>query len=172
MILEKASNIQLIRAFGSLTVQKVVQTNPPALAKLKTIHGIEKTEAVIAVILSDLSASFDGTLDKESVEEIAVELTSSKLQNLSMEEVFIACRNLKNADNNFSKLTVNKVLATMNKQLKERVTAFGLHNQNKHLSTKLSDPNRDNGMTETKEKFKQAQLLYLQSNPPQKPDPV
>jgi glucose-6-phosphate 1-dehydrogenase len=161
MILDKASNIALIREFGSLTTKKILESNPPAVAKLKRQYGIKKTESVIGALLSDLSQSFDGSLEREEIEEIAAEITSSRLSNLSMEEVYMACRRIKMADNNFSKLNVNKVLKVMERQLRDRIEAFGLYNQNRHLSSKRSDPNRTNGLEETKKKFKEAQIHYI-----------
>ncbi len=145
MSLEGTSKIELIRKFSNLSLEKIITNEYPAIGTLKKTYGADKTEKVIMVLLADLSASFSDELSKEQIEELAVEISSSHLVNLSLEDVFMVCRNIKTSKN-FGKLNVNKVLNAFETHFNKRSEAFYQHNLNKeHFVTKQP---RINGMRE------------------------
>lgn len=159
-ILEGASKMELIRHYGQLTPAKIIKGDFPTLGALSRKYGIEKTEKVMAVILHDLSSSFDGDLSKTDVEEICVELTSSHLRNFAMEDVLLVCRQIKQADN-YGKLNINKVLKAMNQHFEKRCDAIEEMNNNQHYSQKFTDPTRKSISDKDKEKYHAAKLKYI-----------
>ncbi len=161
MILDKASKIEMIRVFSKLTLDRIVQEKYPSIGTLSRTFGLEKTEKMMGIILHDLSSSFDGVLDKSQVQEICAEISSSVLRNLSLEDVYLVCRNIKLSDH-YGKLNINKVLKTLNKHMDDRSNIAYEYNLNHHLSTKFVDDNRKNTMKVMKAQFHEAKVWYMQ----------
>lgn len=161
MILEKASKTDLIRNFSNLTLDKIVQNKYPAVGQLKREYGAEKVEKCVAIIVLDLSASFNGELSQEEAFEVAAEVSSSLLGNLSLEDVYFVCRQIKTSDN-YGKLNVNKVLKTLKKHLNERSNKVATANYNDHLSRKVP-ADRSSADQEFKDEMRRAQLKHLKT---------
>jgi hypothetical protein len=159
MILEGASKTSLIRAFSKLTLHQIIESKYPSIARVTKLNGIEKVEKVVALLLFDLSASFSGELNKDSVEELTIEISSSHLKTLSFEDLYLAFRDLKKAKN-FGKLNVNKVLKALDDHQEKRSdTAYEI-NYNKHLSEKYVDNTNLGAKEATRAKFAEANLFY------------
>ncbi len=94
MILDKASKTEMDRTFGNLSLEHIVQKRYPSVGRLSRFFGLEKIEKAMSIILYDLSSCFDGALDKDQVQEICVWISSSKLCNLSLEDLFLVCQNI------------------------------------------------------------------------------
>ena len=171
MILGKASKIELIRQFGKLTPEQIIKRDYPSISKLSRSMPADQLEKIVGILLYDLSSSFNGVLDKEQVQEITVEITSSNLRNLSLEDLYWTCRTIKLSDQ-FGKLNTNKVLTVLHKHFDQRCELAYRHHLNQHLSTKFHDPSRNNALGQTKQKHHQAKLWYVnaqnQNNPNQK----
>ena len=163
MILGKASKTDMIRVFGQLPLDRIVQGDYPSVGKLSRSFGLEKAEKAIGILLYDLSSSFDGALDKDQVQEICAEISSSVLRNLSLEDVYLVCRRIKHS-NQYGKLSTNKVLAALSQHLDERSNAAYTYNLNKHLSSKFVDNDRQSSKRAMKAQFHQAKLWYIQQH--------
>ena len=137
MILEKTSKIDMIRAFGSLSLPVIIKSDFPSVKKLEMEHGLEKVEKVLAVMFHDLSSSFNGDLDRDAVEELCAEITSTSTRNLSMEDVYLVCRNITKAKN-YKKLDLNIVMLALEDHLNTRSNLIYEANLNDHLSKKNS----------------------------------
>jgi len=123
MTLEKASKLDLIRHFSNLTMDKLVKKSYTSIGSLKKAYSLEQIEKVIKILLNDLSASFGGSLNTDQIEELAVELTSNILINLSLEDVYFTCRQIK-ISKNYHKLNVNIVLMAFEEHLSKRSEAY------------------------------------------------
>jgi len=144
MITAKSSKIELIRTFGGLTLKNIVADHLPSVGNLITKYGQSTVENSLAVLVADLSTSFDGDLNKEAIEEITIEITASKLlRNLSLETVYLCFNELKSADI-YGKLSVNKVLKALNKQWEDYSNTVAERNYNEHLATKFNQPRETN----------------------------
>ncbi len=140
LISEQSSKLEIIRAFSHLTLRKILETSTPtSIGELRKIHGIEKTEAAIGVLVSDLNSSFEGTLTEDNILELIAECTSGFLLNLPLEAIYVAFRELKTSDIKY-KLTFNQVLRKINKTWNEYSDVAQEINLNKHLQTKYYDP--------------------------------
>lgn len=142
MTLEKASKVDLIRAFGNLSVEQIVKDQYPSVGSLSRIHSPEKVEQVMAIMLADLSASFDGALTGEAIQEICAEINSGLLRNLSLEDVYYTCRTIKFSDQ-YGKLNLNKVLRSLQNQMDARTDFIAQKNLNEHLANKDSAAGRE-----------------------------
>jgi len=137
-VLEKASKRDLIRQFGTLSVQSIIKDEYPTIGQLKRTYPVKQLEKVCSVILADLSESFNGELEDDDIEEISAELNSTMIfLNLTIEDVFLACRDIKSSDT-FGKLSVNKVLSAFKKHFDKRSNLIQNKNENEHLSHKFS----------------------------------
>lgn len=136
MTLEKKSKVDLIRKFGSLSMQVIVTEQYPSVAALSRQYGLEKTEEVNAIILTDLSSSFDGELESVAIEEICAEISSdSELFSLSLEDVYFVCKQIK-MSNTFGKLSTNKILTALKKHFADRCDAAAANSMDKHSNHK------------------------------------
>lgn len=138
-ILQKKNKVELIRSYSSLSISKISELGCTSLNGLKREYGLEKVEIFIDVILTDLNSSFDNDLDKNQIAEIIAELTTGFNANISLEGIYLTCRELK-YNNTHGKLTLNKVLKALTKHLKDYVDHNESKNYNRHLSQK-ENPN-------------------------------
>lgn len=120
MISKGNSKIEMIRTFGNLSLPQIIEKDFPSIGDLKRKYDLQKTEAAIGILMFDLSAAFEGVLSKDDVEEICAEITSGILGNLTLEDLFLVCRKIKTSKQ-FGKLTINKVLAAVNKHWETRL---------------------------------------------------
>jgi|GEM_PF-2666187 len=161
MVTSKANKVELIRTFGDLSLSKILKHDFPTIGQLKKIHGLEKIEVISSLLISDLSASFDRALDSDQIMEITVEITSSNLRNLTLEDLYLVCRTIKSTDS-FGKLTINKVLKSLTKHYEKRIERAGELSYNNHISGKHVDSNRTGDIEPVQTKMRAAQLRYLQ----------
>lgn len=136
MTLDQKSKIDLIKSFNSLTPDLIVQNKYPSISALARKYSVDKVETVTAIMLHDLSSSFNGELTEDEVNELNAELHSSiHLKNLSLEDVYYCFRQLKTKQHN-RKLSVSSVLNAMNQQFEKRTQTAAKINYNAHLSHK------------------------------------
>lgn len=133
--LEKASKFDMIRVFSNLTLSTIVENKYPTVGSLLRNYGTEKVEKVVSIMLNDLSESFKGVLNTTDVEELTVEITSSIYRNLSLEDIYLVCRNVKKSKLH-GKLDQNKFLNALDNHLNERTDKIAQKSLNTHLSTK------------------------------------
>ena len=164
MILGKASKMDLIRSFNTLTLKKTVSGIYPTISHLKRQKGAEQTEKVLQIMIADLSASFGGALEEDDIEEIAISITTGILKNMTLEDVFIVSRDIKKSPS-FGKMNLNKVMVALEDHLNKRIQLIADINHNEHLSTKFS---ADRNADKEKEKHREAKLWYINEklNPP------
>lgn len=156
MITAKSSKIELMRAFNQLTVSKIVSDDFPRVGELSRAYGNEVVEQCIAVLVADLSESFNGDLTKDNIDEIAVEINTGILRNHSLESIYLALKRTKTQDI-YGKLTVNKVLKELHKTFDEISDAVMLKNYNNHLALKHHEPRP----TATEQRKQQSELLSI-----------
>ena len=129
MALEKASNVDLIRSFANLTVEKIAEGSYPSFGALTKVHGLAKVENVSSMLFLDLSATFNDELSPEQVQELSVEISSGIFRNLSLEDIYLVCRKIKKKKNH-KKLNVNFVLLALEEHFDEKCEAVLKHNIN------------------------------------------
>ncbi len=132
MVIAGASNVDMIRQFGKISIHQIVSSKFPKIGELRRVQGLKKTESAIGILLSQLSRSFDNALSRDDIMELCAEITSSHLLSLTLEDIFFVCRNIKRT-NQFGKLNLNKVLSALDKHLNERCMVAG------ELSRKLHE---------------------------------
>ena len=54
-----SNNLELIRTFGSYTLDKIVKEELPTVGQLQKAYGSEKVELAITIIVCDLSKFFN-----------------------------------------------------------------------------------------------------------------
>lgn len=139
MIIAKTSKLELIRQFNGLTLSKIIEEKYTSIGMLSKQYGIDKVEQCLCVLVADLNTAFDGDLNKESIEEIAVEISTGITRNHSLESIYWTLNKLKSTDI-YGKLTVNKVLKQVTQSFEVLSNATAESNYNKHLSTKFYEP--------------------------------
>jgi hypothetical protein len=158
MTLDKKSKLDLIRAFSSLTLEKILQANYPTLGSLKRAYGDEKVETVVSIILHDLSSSFKGVFNESDVTELTAEIANTVYRNLSLEDVYMVCYQLKRSYLH-GKLDQNKFLNAIDKHFNNRLEAIERKNYNEHLATKTTGDKRSGDPD--KKAMKDAKKWYI-----------
>ncbi|MCZ2393400.1 MAG: hypothetical protein LC105_06070 [Chitinophagales bacterium] len=142
MISERASKLQLIEQYASLTLSKIIDNAYPSVAVLARMHGKDKVDNAMAVIISDLNTSYGGDMDKEAILETVVEIRSGITCNLSLEDLYLICSQLKKS--NTFKLKVPAILKAVHQHLDEKTDRIVEINYNKHLAYKHNDDRTSN----------------------------
>lgn len=139
--LEKTSKTELIRTFGKLTTTQILRTGYPSISKLERSYP-DKIEKVVQMLVADVNHSFGNEMDTLAIEEVAVELLTPPLRNLSLEDVFVAFREMK-AKETFGKLTVHKVTTSLNKYWNQRLKLAAEVSYQNHVSAKPREGERN-----------------------------
>lgn len=132
-----SKRLDIVRTFGSYSLQRIINDRPPTIGELQKIHGSEKVETALAIVVHDLGLTFDGEISKDQALEIATEISSTILRNVTLEGVFVTCQEIKRSDV-FGKLNINKILKAMHKHLEEQCEAISTKNYNEHLARKFN----------------------------------
>ena len=140
MISAGASRIELVRHFGSLTPERVLQQGYTTLASLKRDNSIEDVERALAIMLIDTSRSFGDPLDKDTALEIAAEI-HTRYYYMALEECYIVLGRMK-SKTMYGKVTANNYLAEMSQYDKERLKMADEMSYNQHLATSDAGTNR------------------------------
>jgi len=141
MILEGNSKANLIRAFGNITVGDIVGKGYPALSGLRKLHGTQKVEQAVAVLIVDASSHFERSINKEDALDLAAEITTCYYY-LTLEDVMCALQKLKRSKV-FGRLTTHRVLQGLEEHNQERTDIAIQKSQNEHLANKESRLNYD-----------------------------
>jgi len=131
-----SKRLDLVRTFGSYSLQRIIEDRPPCVGELARIHGQDKVDLAVAVVVHDLGLFFDGEISKDQALEIAAEVSSGLLRNLTLEGIFTTCQEIKRSDV-FGKLTSNKIMKALNKHLEDYSESVSQANYNAHLSRKF-----------------------------------
>jgi hypothetical protein len=153
MISAKASKVELLKAYGDLTLEKVCKMQPTSLAQLARASSAEDCMRLTAVIIADLSVFFNGDLLREDIEEIAAEVQFSMLKNLSLEDIYLACMTIKRSKISY-KLTANEVLRQLNEHLDKRSTLIAELNHSSHLANQYREKSQAEIEQEKRERTK------------------
>jgi len=127
-----ASKSELVRALGHLSLERILEASYPSLSQLAAAHGADKCEKALAVILLEASSAFEGSFDKDTALELAVEL-KARYYYLSMEDCYVCLQELK-GQKLYGRLTPNKVLAAMSDYAERRLEQAALQSLNRHLA--------------------------------------
>lgn len=157
MISEKASKVDLIRSFNNLTLAKTVSGHYPTISQINKEHGVEKTETLLQIIVSDLSASFNGDLSIEDSKEISATINTGILKNMTLEDVYLVCQQIKRTPS-YGKLTLNKVMVALDKHIDERLNLIAEKNRNNHLAQKFIEPRKAD---QEKKKMREAKNWHI-----------
>lgn len=141
MILEGSSNRDLVRQVGSMSMQQAMNVRVPGIGRMVQIHGRDKVEKVLAVMVAETAAYFDGEMGSEQALDIAAELTG-RYSAVKIEDVWVCLNDLKSKEI-YGKLTSNKVLSAMNKYMSRRLEAAEQQSLNHHLAQQ--EPRRESG---------------------------
>ncbi|MCO5230162.1 MAG: hypothetical protein M9958_03300 [Chitinophagales bacterium] len=137
MILEGASKYDLIEQYSKLTLSDIVQANYASIGALTRSQGKEQVRKVMAVLVSDLNTSFGGDMSKDEIIEAVYEIQNGISSNLSLEDLFLICSQLKRSHT--YKLKVPIILKAVEQHLEERTQLIMQNNYNAHLSTKHNE---------------------------------
>lgn len=132
MILEGSSNRDLVRQVGSMSMQQAMNATAPGIGRMVQIHGRDKVEKVIAVIVAETAAYFDGEMGSEQALDIAAEITN-RYAGIKVEDIWVALNDLKSSEI-YGKLTSNKILSMLKKYMHRRLEAAGQQSLNQHLA--------------------------------------
>lgn len=132
MISGQSSKIELIRTYSSLSLKKVVDYKFPSIGTLCRTSGSDMVRTATGVILADLSSSFRGELSTDEIEELIEEVHGGLLRNITLEGLWLCCRQLKGSEVR-GKLSVNKVLTALNKHLDDVTDLHEIKSKNDHL---------------------------------------
>lgn len=159
MISAKASKLDLIGAFGTLTLKSIINEQYPSISYLEKAHGKEIVQQTMAIIVADLNQSFGGDLTKEDILEVVEETRSGITRNLSLEDLYLICRQMKVSGT--YKLRVPGLLKAINDHLNEKSNAIANENYNKHLATKFKGERSTSQKDNDFEKFR---IDYITKN--------
>ena len=138
MISAKASKLDLIEHFASLTLAGILQEKYPTIGRLEMLHGKEVITKVMSVIVADLSASFGGDLKLEEIQEVVTEIRSGLCRNVTLEGLYMTCSKIKRTST--FKLKVPTILKALDEHLEEQTKAAANANYNEHLKHKHREP--------------------------------
>jgi hypothetical protein len=158
-IIEKSSKIELIKQFSNLSIEKIVKEKTPSIGMLAKQYGEEVMQNVIGVVISDLNESFNGDLSRSNIEELIAEITTGFNRNITLEGIFITCKNLK-YKNDTMKITLSKVLKAVINHHEEVMQLAMKLNYSDHLSKKESR-DRPTQSAIDKEADRMARNMYL-----------
>lgn len=131
----------------------------PSIGALKRTHGASTIENCVGVLIEDLNGSFGGDLSQSQMEELIAEITTGFNQNISLEGVYLAFKEVKYTQN-FGKLNVNKVLKIVADQLDKACNYAGVLSHNKHLAIKESCSDVERNSVINKAANKMAKEMY------------
>jgi len=136
MISAGASKTDLVRTYGGMSLEQVLEARYPSLGRLTLMYGQEKTEKALAVLLLEASAAFEGSFDKETSLELAAEI-KAHYYYLSLEDCYVCLQEMKTRKV-YGKLTPNKVLVAVNDYADRRLIKAAEQSLNQHLAMKPS----------------------------------
>lgn len=157
MISAKASKLDLIEHFASLTLAGILQEKYPTIGRLEREQGKEAVSKVMSVIVADLSASFGGDLKMEEIQEVVTEIRSGLCRNVTLEGLYMTCSKIKRTST--FKLKVPTILKALDEHLEEHSQAVTKANLNHHLKFKFNEP-RLSESSSVDEKFLQFKDAY------------
>lgn len=158
-IIEQSSKTELIKSFSTLSLEKIVKEKMPSIGLLAKVHGEEVIENAVGVLISDLNESFDKNLSRNEIEEIIAEVTSGFSRNLTLEGIYLTCREIK-YKNDTIKITVNKVLKALANHQNSLMECAMRINYSNHLSHKHQG-NRSNNDALEKQANQIAKTMYI-----------
>lgn len=156
LILEGNSNRDLVRHMGNLTMQQAMNGPYRSISALVRSEGRPKVEKVLAVMVAETAAYFDGEMGDDKALDIAAEITT-KHAGIRLEDIWVSLNELKSREL-FGKLTSNKVLSHIRKYVDRRLEAAAQQSLNDHLSRQ--EPRDDADKIVAFEKLKHKFELY------------
>ena len=132
LILDSSSNRELVKRMGRLTMPDVIRGGFPTFFSLKNEFGEERVEKVLAIVVKETSAYFEKEFDTEKARDVAAEIITV-YGNLTMEDMFVCFQQIKRQQQ-FGKLTANKILKQVNDYVDKRLEEGGRISLNEHLA--------------------------------------
>lgn len=136
---DKISGVDLYKAYGNLTVSKIIEEKPPSLVAYKKSEDVDELRRSIARYLIYLCSWFDSNVKDMHAVDIAEKMLSTQtLNHLTFEDLFIMGEQLKN-QKIFGKLTPSVLLRTIKNYAEYKLEQVQSYNREQHLRTK-DDP--------------------------------
>lgn len=142
-ILEGSSNRDLVRTFGAVTMHDAMNSPHPGIGVAVQKYGRDKVERVLAVMVAETAAYFEGNMGSEQALDISAEIVT-KYPYIKLEDIWVALNELKNKEI-FGKLTSNKILSQIKRYLNKRLQAAEQQSYNEHLALQAPRRNDDDG---------------------------
>lgn len=158
LIAEK-SKLELIRSFSNLTIKNIIENKTPSIGQLKKQHGFVRIENALTIICNDLNDSFENELSTNSIDELVVELSTGLNNNLTLEDVYLAFKELK-YNNSHGKITLNKILKAISNHFNEKINMAEQISLSEHLAYKEQRKHEDLSSI-VKEAHHIAKAMYL-----------
>lgn len=132
MICEGASRVDLIRQYGTLTPDRIIQEDYTSMARLRRVHGNERVENALAIMVIEASTAFESPIDKALALELAAEVHTTYYW-LSLEDCFVILQQMRRKKL-FGKLDLNKILVEFDEYCRERISLADNLRYNQHLA--------------------------------------
>lgn len=155
----KPSRVQMIEKYGDLTLKKIIKQQPPSIRALEREYGRKTIHTALCVMVGDLNQSFNGDMNEDDLEEVAAELRMGITKSLSLEDLYLICRNIKTSTKSY-KLRVTTILKAANDYLQEKSNLVMNENYNKHRSMQF-EGNRTSVANDDTGNYRKAKIDYL-----------
>ncbi len=148
---DKVSGVDLYKAYGNLTVSKIIEEKPTSLVAYKKTENMDELRKSIARYLMYLCSWFDSNVKNMHAIDISEKMLSTQtLNHLTFEDLYIMGEQLK-SQKTFGKLTPAVLLRTINNYAEYKLEQVQSYNREQHLRTKddpsLSERIRSRGKT-------------------------
>ncbi len=135
----KVSGVDVYKAYGNLTISKVIEAKPPSLVTYKKTENVDELRKSIARYLVYLCSWFDSNVKDMHAVDIAEKMLSTQtLNHLTFEDLYIMGEQLK-SQKTFGKLTPSVLLRTITQYAEYKLEQVQSYNREQHLKTK-DDP--------------------------------
>lgn len=164
MIVNTSSKQEVMKYFNKLTIHDVVGNNNyksmRAIARQYDDEGEQKVTNCLKVLLIDFSTAFEKRWSESKALDTAVELYYSEYSYLTLEDVFVLLKIIKESDFSFTPASFSKHLK---KYAEKRFEVAERISMNEHLANKFTDISPRSKEAEAV-KFKEAMAEYMKQS--------
>lgn len=137
MVAAKASRLDIVKHFSKMTMFDIIRNKEKkGFRQLTKKHGEEKVINAIALLLRDTSNNYDKVWSKDKCQECAIDLYYSEYYYLSLEDLFVLLKEVKENESFFTLPNFKKHLA---KYAERKLKAAENAALNQHMTTQFTD---------------------------------
>ena len=124
----------LLKKYSNLSLLNNVKNKYPSIKRLIKEINEEEVIRAISILIADVNIVFSGDLSKEQIIDIAYEISTGFLNNLSLEDLFVVVKRVKHKD--FYKLKPNFILNECQRYIEEKMATHAQFSVSQHQQTK------------------------------------